>query len=46
MISRPNSAPAYYLGRPADLLIAALSPRRKRTASSLVSGADVADVAA
>ena len=33
-ISRPNSAPAYYQGRPADLLIKALSPRRERTASS------------
>ena len=32
-ISRPNTAPAYYQGRPADLLITALSPRRKRTAS-------------
>jgi hypothetical protein len=26
--SRPNSAPAYYLGRPARLWITALSPRR------------------
>ena len=42
MISRPNSAPAYYQGRPADLLITALNPRRKRTASSLASSADVA----
>lgn len=29
-IPRPNSAPAYYQGRPADLLIAALRPRRQR----------------
>lgn len=31
MISRPNSAPAYYQGRPASLLITAMTPRRKRT---------------
>jgi hypothetical protein len=42
MISRPNSAPAYYQGRPADLLIAAMSPHRKGTASSLASSAGVA----
>jgi hypothetical protein len=29
----PNSAPAYYLGRPADLWITAMRPRRRRTAS-------------
>ena len=27
--SRPNTAPAYYLGRPASLWISATSPRRK-----------------
>ena len=31
---RPNTAPAYYLGRPAWLWISALSPRRRQTASS------------
>jgi hypothetical protein len=29
-IRRPNSAPAYYLGRPARLWITAMSPRRRR----------------
>ena len=29
-ISRPNSAPAYYLGRPARLWLAAMGPRCKR----------------
>jgi hypothetical protein len=33
-IPRPNTAPTYYQGRPADLWIAALSPRRKRSASN------------
>jgi hypothetical protein len=28
--SRPNGAPAYYLGRPASLWISVISPRRKR----------------
>jgi hypothetical protein len=32
-IRRPNSAPAYYLGRPASLWITALSPRRTDPAS-------------
>ena len=31
--SRPNGAPAYYLGRPAWLWITALTPRRSRGAS-------------
>jgi hypothetical protein len=30
---RPNTAPAYYLGHPADLWITAMRPRRRRTAS-------------
>jgi hypothetical protein len=34
MVRRPNSAPAYYLGRPAGLWIAAMRPRRERTASA------------
>ena len=29
-IARPNTAPAYYLGRPARLWITAMSPRRRR----------------
>ena len=33
-IRRPNGAPAYYLGRPARLWIAATSPHRGRTVSS------------
>jgi hypothetical protein len=33
-IRRPNTAPAYYLGRPASLWITAMSPRRGRTASA------------
>ena len=32
-IRRPNGAPAYYLGRPAGLWIAAMRPRRRPTAS-------------
>ena len=32
-IRRPNTAPAYYLGRPASLWITALSPRRTGPAS-------------
>ncbi len=35
-ISRPNSAPAYYLGRPARLWITVLSPRSRRTVSAHV----------
>jgi hypothetical protein len=31
MFRRPNTAPAYYLGRPAELWINALRPRRQRT---------------
>ncbi len=31
---RPNTAPAYYLGRPADVWITIMRPRRGRTASS------------
>jgi hypothetical protein len=30
-VSRPNGAPAYYLGRPARLWITVMRPRRKRT---------------
>jgi hypothetical protein len=30
---RPNTAPAYYLGRPAALWVTAMHPRRRRTAS-------------
>jgi hypothetical protein len=33
-IRRPNTAPAYYLGRPASLWITAMSPRRRDTAST------------
>ena len=36
-ISRPNSAPAYYLGRPARLCITAMRPRRSRTFPSGIS---------
>jgi hypothetical protein len=32
-ISRPGTAPAYYLGRPARLWITVMSPRRERTTS-------------
>jgi hypothetical protein len=32
-ISRPNTAPAYYLGRPARLWITVMRPRRGRTTS-------------
>jgi hypothetical protein len=31
-VRRPNTAPAYYLGRPARLYITAIRPRRRRTA--------------
>ncbi len=33
-IRRPNTAPAYYLGRPASVWITAMSPRRRGTASN------------
>jgi hypothetical protein len=33
-VSRPSTAPAYYLGRPARLWITAMRPRRSRTASN------------
>ena len=32
-ISRPGTAPAYYLGRPAGLWITVMRPRRRRTTS-------------
>ena len=32
--SRPNTAPAYYLGHPAHLWITVMRPRRRRTTSS------------
>jgi hypothetical protein len=32
-ISRPNTAPAYYLGHPARLWITVMGPRRRRTTS-------------
>jgi hypothetical protein len=32
-ISRPNTAPAYYLGHPASLWITVMRPRRRRTTS-------------
>jgi hypothetical protein len=31
LVRRPNTAPAYYLGRPAEVWINALRPRRRRT---------------
>jgi hypothetical protein len=33
-IRRPNTAPAYYMGRPASVWITAMSPRRRGTAST------------
>jgi hypothetical protein len=33
-VSRPNGAPAYYLGRPARQWITAMRPRRRRAASN------------
>ncbi len=33
-VRRPDTAPAYYLGHPAGLWIAAIGPRRRRTASN------------
>jgi hypothetical protein len=38
---RPNTAPAYYLGRPATLWITAMRPRRRRTASRYLMEAAV-----
>ena len=38
--SRPNGAPAYYLGRPAWLWITAMSPRRSRTAPDLIAASN------
>ena len=35
-IARPNSAPAYYQGRPVRLWLSAMRPRRSRTASHRV----------
>ena len=40
-VRRPNAAPAYYLGRPADLWITAMHPRRRRTASGYLLEAAV-----
>jgi len=37
--SRPNGAPAYYLGRPASLFLSICSPRRKRTVSNRLADA-------
>lgn len=34
MLARPNAAPAYYQGRPAALIIAAMSPRPNRPAAA------------
>jgi hypothetical protein len=36
-ISRPNSALAYYQGRPACFLVTAMRPRRKREPGSICS---------
>lgn len=36
---RPNTAPAYYQGRPAFLLINIMKPRRARTAAGHQTGA-------
>jgi hypothetical protein len=38
-VPRPNSAPAYYLGRPARIWITALRPRHRHTASQHPTGA-------
>lgn len=38
-VSRPNTAPAYYLGRPASLWINVMRPRRRRTAAGHLAGA-------
>lgn len=38
-VSRPNCAPAYYLGRPASLWINVMKPRRRRTAAGHLAGA-------
>jgi hypothetical protein len=40
---RPNTAPAYYLGRPAAVWITAMRPRRRRTASRYLIEAAVSD---
>jgi hypothetical protein len=37
--SRPNGAPAYYLGRPASLFLSICRPRRKRTVSNHLADA-------
>lgn len=37
-IRRPNTTPAYYLGRPADLWISAMRPRRKCTSPPIEHG--------
>ena len=39
---RPNSAPAYYLGRPAALWITVMHPRRERTAGRYPKQAAIA----
>jgi len=38
---RPNAAPAYYLGRPAAVWIAAMRPRHRRAASPYLMEAPV-----
>jgi hypothetical protein len=38
-VSRPNSAPAYYLGRPASLWINVMKPRRRRIVAGHLAGA-------
>jgi hypothetical protein len=45
-ISRPNSAPAYYQGRPACFWITATSPRRKRDQDRSVRGMEAGAVPA
>jgi hypothetical protein len=40
--ARPNAAPAYYQGRPAALVIAAMRPRRGRVTSAAAPAAPVA----
>jgi hypothetical protein len=39
LISRPNTAPAYYQGRPASLLINIMKPRRGRRQAASLTGA-------
>jgi hypothetical protein len=41
-VPRPNSAPAYYLGRPAHMWITAMRPGSERTASHHLVGAPTA----